>query len=410
MTKAEVDSSSASDLVLSLLGLSCCVRKRGVSSHNLLMPPMPKISRDRYYSIRSLHDALRGEDTILIKGSWLHRQWQRCQPLVRRQELPAEAIWSVDELVDRADRGDVIYVSVSYCWLTRDHPDPCGKQLGLLGRVVAQFLEHHPLGDLAIFLDWCSLYQHPRTPAEETSFNRALSNAQLWYVHQVTHVWLLTSLLPGTEMNNNSNLKGSIGDAACIIDDKPLVAAPVRPFSSRGWTFFEQALSRMITPGTRVLDLGKFDDSCTSWTHTNEVCQAKRKPPVIPEVFITKLRKKRFTENGNRSLVIEKYALTFFEIFGAAEELSFTNLKWTEKDAARLAELLPRCVHLFGLYLQGNKLGDEGAAKLMSVLPFCTSLQELHLDDNGLTSEGIARMTEAWTAAFKDEARLYLES
>lgn len=398
---------SLSGTLSSLLGLSCCVRKRDAYSH-LLMPPLPKISRDKYYSLRSLHDALRGGDTVLIKGTWLHHQWQSGQRLVRRQELPVEAIWTADELVDRADRGDVIYVSVSYCWLTREHPDPDGKQLGLLGRVVAQFLEHHPLGDLAIFLDWCSLYQQPRSQSEAASFYKSLANVHLWYVHQVSHVWLLTSVLPGKDMNsNNSYLPGTSDGSAWISDDKEMVAAPIRPFSSRGWTFFEEALSRMITPRTRVLNLGKFDGTCTSWTHTNNVCEASRKPPVVPEAFITKLRKRRFLDSSDRSLVIEKYAQTFFEILGAAEELSFMNLNWREKDAERLAELLPRCLQLFSLYLQGNNLGDGGAAYLISVFPLCTSLQELHLNDNGLTPHAIASLTEAWKAASKDEARLY---
>ena len=31
-----------------------------------------------------------------------------------------------------------------------------------------------PLDEIALFIDWCSLYQEPRSPAERASFQRVL--------------------------------------------------------------------------------------------------------------------------------------------------------------------------------------------------------------------------------------------
>ena len=58
-------------------------------------------------------------------------------------------------------------VALSYCWLTKNHPDPQGELLLILVELVELVLESCEDGGLgkevAFFIDWCSLFQEPRS-------------------------------------------------------------------------------------------------------------------------------------------------------------------------------------------------------------------------------------------------------
>lgn len=151
-------------------------------------------------------------------------------------------------------------VIVSYAWLAQQHPDADARQLrevlapalewymseraGLISkechdftrcgstdmRIAAPFT---PDGcDFLLFIDYCSLWQKPRTPEQDLAFDRALRGMDLIYAHQQTAVLRLTRLLDGY---------------AC------------KPYCERGWPFFETSVSQFIKPGTCNLDLGGED-------------------------------------------------------------------------------------------------------------------------------------------------------
>lgn len=338
---------------------------------------------DKYTSGRALKEVLAAGDTVLVKGSWLIQLWESGGLLPRRQELAPQSIWNVDEFMDLFESGSTRLISISHCWLSTDHPDPHGEQLATLAIVVKQFLEAFPIDDCGIFLDWCSLLQHPRSADEERSFHRARNEVHLWYVHQSSHVWMLTKV--------------------------PCTAEIKLPYGSRGWPMFERSLSQMIIPSSRVLDLGKFDRTCTSWPDTSIACRANRYPPMAPEVFVTELRKKAFSQGAaDRSWVIERYAETFAEVICSAEELHFNDLGWGDAEMLRVVDVVCRCLRLRGLYLDGNTITDEGASKLADALPVCEILQDLHLSRNKLTESGQDKLLEAWRKNGKDAARLCL--
>ena len=116
----------------------------------------------------------------MLKASWLADFATNSDTaLPRRQDLPPAAGWDADELMERmprttawkfGDRGlhkePVVGVGVSYCWETKVHPDPRREQLKLLARVArsrTQYRQHNPCSDLAVFFDFCSLFQSART-------------------------------------------------------------------------------------------------------------------------------------------------------------------------------------------------------------------------------------------------------
>ena len=162
---------------------------------------------------------------------------------------------------------------------------------------------------VAIFWDWMSLFQahHPggQTDEQRASFKRALASINIWYANCETMVWRQTKLPPAPRPGHDIN-----------------------PYDRRGWCFFEKAVSEMITPSDRVLDLGEVvadDGTCRegeeffgheypSWglggwvaaeddpygdVHPTVVkaCSKLRKFPMSPAVFSHELDNCTFT-NG----------------------------------------------------------------------------------------------------------------
>ena len=111
--------------------------------------------------------------------------------------------------------------------------------------------------DYAVFWDWCSYYQAPRTEEESQAFKQDLRKVNLWYAHESTETWMLTTPLEG-----------------------------VLAYEERGWPTFEAGISSMLTRAHALLDLGKHvigDD--VSWGDVWRNCRARRLAPMEPRAF-----------------------------------------------------------------------------------------------------------------------------
>ena len=117
-------------------------------------------------------------DIRLVRSSWLLAQppgfsVPHRQALERSGVSPSPLLSSeeAEELLRRGKRGVGV---LSHAWLSPGNPDPMGKRMEILRRV----LEQRP--DIeACFIDYASLYQHPpnggmRTGYEQASFSRAI--------------------------------------------------------------------------------------------------------------------------------------------------------------------------------------------------------------------------------------------
>lgn len=340
-------------------------------------PPEPELSHlDRsldvlrakalepYCNVESLRAALQEGDTVLVKGSWLIGEFRKGRGMLPcRQALPREAVCSPDVVL----RWPVL--AVSYCWLTPDHPDPKGRQFPLLASLVEQFLEsrrNEPNMDVAIFIDWCSLHQEPRSEQEQASFLRSLSHIGLWFAHRETHVWLLSRTPDG-----------------------------VRSYEDRGWPALERAISQMITPREKVLDIGKLDRSCQYWKRTSEVCQMRALPPLSPEFFTKQLALKVFTKISDQAFVEKSYRQVFEDVMGSLPEMNWTGCGWREEEARHLAETLPKCERLEHLDLTGNQLANGGTIKIASVITNCMRLKHLGLAANRIADDGAVEIASS---------------
>jgi len=318
-------------------------------------------SSSSYRSLDALTAVLDARDVALVRGSWLVQLQRSRGILPRRQELPPEASCTLGMVKSSP------ILAISYCWVSAKHPDPHGEQLQILGGIIDQWIKgHEGSRDIAVFIDWCSLFQEPRSVEEQASYERSLHHMNLWYAHQETSVWLLSKPPPSTQ-----------------------------PYGERGWPTFERAISQMITPGCKVLDLGLLDGRCKDWSRTVEVCKAGQQPPTVPETFAMELQWKGFARGSDRTFVAEKYRETFDDLMGSTRELKFRSLGWGNSQVSKLAEAIPRCSRLQVLDLRENHIGDEGAEKLAAVIWHCSDLRKLDVSGNEIGDNGASLLCQA---------------
>lgn len=332
------------------------------------LPPAQPAEVDeisKYTSWDSIHASLLDGGTILVRGSWIVKQAADSEDglvkLPRRQEMPAEAIWGVDEVMKAVYARQVHIWAQTYCWWTPDHPDPKGEQGAHTARILKQRLDCKlmPLDDIAVFQDWCSLYQLPRTEIEDKSFQLGLKNVNLWFAHAEITVVGMTK-----------------------------VPQDVLEYDKRGWPTFEKCVSSMITDSTKVLNLGSLDGDCTDWLRTSKTCRAGRLPPMAPDDFCKAVEQRVFTNANDCAFVKQKYELTFNEVMGSAKFLDFQSAGWFKDDVVQLCKALPHCPELENLKLNYNDVEKEGAIALAEVIPQCPKLKRMDLIRTRIDKEG----------------------
>jgi len=367
-----------------------------------------------YTAFDTLGKVIQSGDVDLIRGDWIVKLAECGGRLPRCQDLPSEAIWSDEqELIEGLRNYTVRLVSVSHCWFTEEHPDPDGRNLEILGVVLTRFLASafcsNAAGGAAVFLDWTSLPQKPRTDEQEARFSRALKSINVWYAHPCSIVWMLTARWPG-----------------------------IVPYGARGWPHFERAISSLIARTGYVLDLGKLETAelpcyCVNASSPSTgivgICTAHRTPPVHPNIFEAEIASRTVTNGADKALLVHKYAQVFRDVMGNARLLDFTSLKWgdaevmqlssalpacgclaelrlsnnrlTDAGAVQLAKVLPACNALVGFWLYGNSIGDEGAVALALVIPECALLNSLDLRFNPISDEGKWHLRNYWQKSGK---------
>eukprot|EP00927_Polykrikos_kofoidii_P082779 TRINITY_DN8321_c0_g1_i1.p1 TRINITY_DN8321_c0_g1~~TRINITY_DN8321_c0_g1_i1.p1 ORF type:complete len:708 (+),score=90.36 TRINITY_DN8321_c0_g1_i1:104-2125(+) len=363
-------------------------------------------AEDKYTANQTMWTALENDYTVLIKGSWLRRRASssNIQPLPRRQDLVEQfpsAVWKAAELKELMTSGSVVVIAVSHCWLTKEHPDPKASQLRVLGHALGQMLDASCIDDLAVFYDWCSLYQRPRCDFEEAMYRFSREHVPIWFAHTGTRVWMLTQ---------QNEMAVDLEDED---DDQAEVSLPV-PYAGRGWTNFERSLADMATRSRFLIDIGKMTSEellASDWEVINSACRSSRRPPVTPEAFRWFSISKEFSEGEiDREFVSQKYAAVFFDLVVAARELSYHDLDWTDLDVEQLAAVLPLCLRLRTLVLHGNSISAVGGAALLNVLPRCPSLKEIWLTGNPVCKdkEGKDCLRAAWALAGRCTDGLHL--
>ena len=123
----------------------------------------------------------------LVDSRWIINYAEAGGVLTHRQALPKDAFITFTDLVKGTESElGLLIAALSYPWLTKDHPDPEGKNL----RRVAQALKAMD-EEVGVFWDYMSLHQHPdpangvmRTEVEDALFKQGLGCLGTLYSHQ----------------------------------------------------------------------------------------------------------------------------------------------------------------------------------------------------------------------------------
>jgi hypothetical protein len=370
-----------------------------------------------YFDVETLLASVESGAIAALKGTWLVGLHKRGGRLSRRQDLPRKAFWSAGELrrvaLALGDDFGVLFVALSYRWLTKKHPDPDGFHLGIVASVAELYLnprgwkdrfgdDHysqlaaafrkHGLGlpEFALFWDYASLHQPPRTDAEAKLFPKGLQNSNVWYGHARTVVWMQSELPEGF--------------AARMRASEPPLA---ETYEDSGWCYVEAAISAAIKPGFLRLDLAKRTERAMAcaygpgkpWEEADDmlarVSARRRPPPPSPETVRRLLQtEKRFTNSSDVSKVADLYATFFGKVINVSE-LKFEGLEWGDADVVELCEVLPRFAALRTLDLSHNKIGPEGASALGEALKVNAVLTCLRLEYNKIGVDGAIAIAEA---------------
>ncbi len=300
---------------------------------------------------------------------------------VRRQELPDEAFWPAGEAVrlwgknpwwipDVRGNDTHFFCALSYGWIQQGDPDRDCFTLGRVGAILAMHLESFDEdswglgGDCALFWDFGSLHQMPRSEAEGLLFRVALRYMQLVYAH-----WRVTVLrleaLPGG----------------------------VRRLRDRGWPHLERHAGAL--KGSAYTFFTFPDPWEPAGGGDIADFEAGRPPPLAPAAFGAELREKQFTFRGDHATVEQLYRRLWGHQTGA-EQLTFAGLDWGPEEGRHLAAALRTGAfrRLRVLHVWSNPgLGDAAVAELAAALP--PSVEEVWLHDTGCGAAGARALAAA---------------
>ena len=101
-----------------------------------------KPSSHDYFDVDALLASVESGAIAPLRGSWLVKLHEQGGRLKRRQDLAPEAFWSAADLRKAARKlgkeFGVLFVALSYRWLTKDHPDPNGFHLAIVAAVACK--------------------------------------------------------------------------------------------------------------------------------------------------------------------------------------------------------------------------------------------------------------------------------
>ena len=251
-------------------------------------------------------------------------------------------------------------IVVSHFWPDGEHADPDCRMQELLAKMVEKHrqrlsLEHEHDMEFAVFLDWCSLYQHPRTPDQEAVYQRSLQDMSAWYASPSTTKWFMPS------------------------SSSPHV-----------WPCLQRMLANLGCSESLMVEASEAIESSFPRPPPSG-CRGS--PPATPSAFNLLIESKAFEHSHMVALSQRLYHKAFTSILGLQEWLDFSSRGWDDFNALRLAEVLVHSQHLVKLVLADNKITDVGMEAIATHLP--GTLQILDISHNIIGDAGATCLANA---------------
>ncbi|CAE7254094.1 NLRC3 [Symbiodinium natans] len=271
--------------------------------------------------------------------------------LVQHEEVEA---WA-------AGRSEALICSVSHCWESREHSDPCGHQLQIISDCTRLYAEAYD-APVWLFLDQVSLFQFKRTEDQDKSFRLGMGHMHLLYCHEHT----MTLRVHSISSNQEWEQREAEGHVVDIYDaDSGVVrAVPLNKLTrnqneylARGWcqAEYEWSSTRAHSAGNQRVDVSQ-----------DEKADLKGKVPMVPVEFRKRLDELKFTHRSDSDAVCQLQEKVFFEKVTTCKDLK---LEFLDQDACHaLAECLPYYESLETFALLNFECSDAVVEKLLSAL------------------------------------------
>ena len=225
-------------------------------------------------------------------------------------------------------------ISVSHAWECREHPDPLRFQLENLVNALSLYDAAY-FSELWVFFDYMCLFQWRRTPQEERSYQKAMTNVQVMYAHSSTLTFRMEHLTPEDlwkKALEEEEYQIPVYDGESrTIKQLPLkdLVHNRNSYHERGWCQGEKewAAARSVQAQNVVID-GEEDEE-----------EKIKKVPTDPEAFILRMGSAKFTWANDRNSVIDLQRKIFKQKVTIRKELHWMNL--TTGDIKELTGALP---------------------------------------------------------------------
>ena len=307
----------------------------------------------KYNDVESLNTMVRGgEDApmVFITPSYLEEVLRTQAVLPSRALLPEHAVFrgTIDDTV--------LVVALSYCWCEATHPDPKNLVLEEVVHILRFLhLSRHFGGEeggglqdrrLAVFWDWLSLYQSPRSPDQKSSFDKGLSMVNVLYAHTEVLVFLCTR------------------------------AHRSQGYLDSGWPYFEWSVSQFVKRSDLIIDVPtarRFiettvnePDENRTMARLHEVCRpVTRRLAASPEFFNDALKAKKVTNGSDKGVLEKKYRETFTDVMDAQR----TEVELRDVRMATTRRSAPQCSFSLILVANGTKLQQPDGLSRLAVSP-----------------------------------------
>uniref|UniRef100_A0A0G4HWE9 Uncharacterized protein n=1 Tax=Chromera velia CCMP2878 TaxID=1169474 RepID=A0A0G4HWE9_9ALVE len=292
-------------------------------------------------------------------------QWKPGR-LLRRQEMKTDFFVPKEEIVGKLGEPKggkdplafiqsqkVALFALSYPWLQKMHPD---SEKGFHLQRVAAFFERLLSSSslkgkrLALFWDFVSMWQSPRSVLQTVLFRRALSNMHILYAHQYVTV-LRSTGVPGPDEAMNQI-----------------------PYGSRGWPFFEACVSSM-KDSRLILSLPRQGYEGKPWIDLlpkyGQTDTGFLSVPTGSHEFGQQMEGKRLTNGKDKEIVKKSFDTFFRENARQLEKIAVLNRPTMgDEHASMMADFVLGVSGLAGVCrlktveLKGVSVGDSGLLDL----------------------------------------------
>ena len=257
---------------------------------------------------------------------------------------------------------DAMVISVSHAWECKEHPDPLRFQLENLVNALALYDAAY-FSELWVFFDYMCLFQWRRTPQEERSYQKAMTNVQVLFAHSSTLTFRMEHLTPEDlwkKALDDEDYKIPVYDAESrMIKRFPLkdLVRNRNSYHERGWCQGEKewAAARSVPAQNLVIDGEEAKD------------EKIKQIPMDPTAFIDQMKRAKFTWANDRNSVIDLQKKIFKQKVTIREQLALTNL--TSGDIEELTGALPHYKRLKVLMIQGFTTKTNQVISLIQARP-----------------------------------------